>query len=771
MLPEVDLVIAFRASRKTSLLKRHALEDARKAEEQYGRLMKALHSAGLRAVARRGELLGHLLVFVSCPTSHVHTLIKRERHSDFLSGLPTTPIKTEDQEDQPLAPADRIRLVHAFITSMPSDGGLGISPDAQEWDLVESVMALHDREFNERWIHAWTTSRYVSVKGEHLREHFGDSVAMYFSFLHSYTKALVFPAALGVLFFFFGTPYSPMYSILIVLWSVVFVEWWRVRERKLSLRFGTRGSFRVEKLRARYIDGFPWWKHELRVIASLPVILLFAAVLVSILTGIFVFEAFVTQLYTGPGHSFIAFSPTVLFVVLVPRLLAVYQSIATRLTSWENHAHQSSHAASLTIKTFALSALVAYMGLALSAFVYVPFGEGIMRMVQVWLFKGSVRADAAAEALNNTTSSLKLNATEHTKGMWNVDTSAAGQKLNAARLKDQMFAYTVTNQIVNTFVEIGLPYVLRGVESFRARKANGNGNGKGDKGKKRVVFEDEKEKGGEEEREFLEQVRKEVALPEYELFGDYSEMVTQFGYVALWSTIWPLAPVMALVNNFFELRSDAFKITVHNRRPIPSRTDTIGPWLDTLSFLTWLAALTNSALVYLFCPRAQNYCNAGTAAPSTLDKVHQHIISAASVTGRVQGDPPHAGDGGAATRELLVTALLIALAASHGYIALRACVRHVMEKALWQASEEVRTTERGEREVKRRFLADIVGSDVVGVNGRSIDGEEVVLDADAGVPEKLTEDGDAEGTKAEGLGSFWDHDEGMQEIQRITKEA
>jgi hypothetical protein len=162
-----------------------------------------------------------------------------------------------------------------------------------------------------------------------------------------------------------------------------------------------------------------------------------------------------------------------------------------------------------------------------------------------------VQADVvAAEALNSTTAAglnttaAGLNATEHARRMWDVDTSAAGQKLNAGRLKDQMFAYTVTNQIVNTFVEIGLPYILRGVESFRTRKSNGNGNGKGEKGKKRVVFEDEKEKGGQEEREFLEQVRKEVALPEYELFGDYSEMVTQFGYVALWSTIWPLAPGM-----------------------------------------------------------------------------------------------------------------------------------------------------------------------------------------------------------------------------------
>ncbi|CAK5277953.1 unnamed protein product [Mycena citricolor] len=735
MTPEIDLVIAFRATRKTSLVKRQAQADARKAEEQYTRLIKTLTEAGLRAVGRRGESLGHLLVFVSCPKSLLQTLVRRERQSDFLHGLPATSLtkgeggldEDEDEDERQLSPAERIRLVHAYIASMPSDGGLGVSPDSTQWDLVESIMALHDKEFNEHWVHAWTHSRYVSVKQEHLREQFGDSVALYFSFLNSYTQALVFPAALGVFYFFFGTPYSPVYSVLLVLWSVVFVEWWRIRERILSLRFGTRGSFRVEKRRAQYIEGMPWWKHELRMVAGLPVILLFAGILAATLTAIFVFEAFVTQLYTGPGHKYISFSPTILFAALVPRLISLYQMIMTRLTKWENHAHQSSHAASLTLKTFALGALVSYLGLALSAFVYVPFGEGIMRAVQAYLWSAetgdfSPAADAASGAKNVTM----------TTRMWNIDTSSVGQKLNARRLRDQMFAYTVTNQVVNTFMEIGLPFVLRGVQSFRK-----NGNGKTDKGKKRVVFEDEQEKGGQEERDLLEQVRQQVELPEYGTFEDYSEMVTQFGYVALWSTIWPLAPVMALVNNFFELRSDAFKITVHNRRPLPARTDTIGPWLDTLSFLTWLGALTNSALVYLFCPRSQNHCHAISASPNTLDRVHQHIMSAAGVPGVESGST----GGSAATRELLGTALLIALAASHGYILVRAIVRRLMEKAMWNASSDVRRMESEEREVKARFLA--------------------------AVSFKENELADTSGE----LDVFWENDEGLQEIQRITKSA
>lgn len=185
---------------------------------------------------------------------------------------------------------------------------------------------------------------------------------------------------------------------------------------------------------------------------------------------------------------------------------------------------------------------MAYLGLALSAFVYVPFGEGTMRWVQVWLFDGG---SASAQFFSTSQGD------EKTAGIWDVDASNVTRKLNPERLKDQMFAYTVTNQAINTFVEIGLPYILRAITSFRSRRSasistpsnpggavsSAGGGGK----KKRVVFEDEQEKGGLEEREFLERVRKEVALPEYELFGDYSEMVTQFGYVVLWSTIWPLA--------------------------------------------------------------------------------------------------------------------------------------------------------------------------------------------------------------------------------------
>lgn len=55
-----------------------------------------------------------------------------------------------------------------------------------------------------------------------------------------------------------------------------------------------------------------------------------------------------------------------------------------------------------------------------------------------------------------------------------------------------------------------------------------------------------------------------------------------------------------LINNWIELRSDALKITLECQRPVPWRADSIGPWLDSLGFLTWLGSLTTAAIVFLF---------------------------------------------------------------------------------------------------------------------------------------------------------------------------
>ncbi|KAH8103893.1 DUF590-domain-containing protein [Cristinia sonorae] len=755
MAPTVDLVVVYRSSAGKVFSKAQARQNIQAADKQYRRLLDTLRSGGLKAVGKRGEREGQLLVLVSCPPGLLKRLAQRERHSDFLSGLPPThSIDGEDLESTPLCPADHLRLIYSYVAATEDDGGLGIAPQSDTWDRVESIMALHDHLFNETWIRSWTTRQLGFPKFDKLKEQFGESVALYFAFLSTYTKSLIFISLIGAFFYFFAMQYSPIYSTIVVLWSITFVEWWRIKQRILSIRWGTRGSFRVEKRRAHY-SPIAWWRRDLRAVASLPVILLFAIVLACLLTGIFVFEAFVTHLYKGPGNRLVGFSPTILFMALVPKLLGIYHTYAVRLTNWENHGRQSSHDRSLTIKTFALSAIVAYLGLALSAFVYVPFGEEVMFFVQTYLFhrESPLKSTDWTTTLGTgptarvvAATAEKVNATignQTTNGLWETDGVNARSKLNPSRLQDQMFAFTVTNQVINTFLEIGLPFILRAVDSVRNGKglsfagpaAGANGGAK----KKRVMFEDEasesevaKHANGKEEREFMERVRREVALPEYTLFADYSEMVTQFGYVALWSTIWPLAPVMSLVNNWLEMRSDAFKITVHTRRPIPSRSDTIGPWLDSLAFLTWLAALTNSALVYLFRP--SDHCKAVVG--TSLSHKHHYLSNSDS-----------------STRELLYTAMLVALAASHGYMLVRILIRHIVERVLWKGSKEEQEAERMDTAVKKEYLKSLGVADVT---------KEM---------EKEKEVGGGGVVMSGGEKAFWEFDEGLQELEKGIKDA
>ena len=207
------------------------------------------------------------------------------------------------------------------MTSTRHDGGLGIIPSSKEWSRVISVAALHDHAFNDLWLHSWTHRGHIGFhislpELDRIRDQFGEAIALYFAFLSTYTHALMYVGALGLAFFVLRCPYSLVYSTLLVLWAVVFVEAWRIYERRLAVRWGTRGSFRVERRRAEYENTatggipLPWWKRELRILASLPVILLFAAALAALLTGIFVLEAFVTQLYTGPGQKFIVSNTT-----------------------------------------------------------------------------------------------------------------------------------------------------------------------------------------------------------------------------------------------------------------------------------------------------------------------------------------------------------------------------------------------------------------------------------------------------------------------------
>lgn len=252
--------------------------------------------------------------------------------------------------------------------------------------------------------------------------------------------------------------------------------------------------------------------------------------------------------------------------------MSIFTTFATELTKYENYETNAAFDAAMTQKIFVLNFITSYLPIFLTAFVYVPFGTLIVPYLDV--FSLTVRPFAENEK--------------------QMQAPQAGFAINPDRLRKQVIYFAVTAQIVNLGVAIVLPYLKRQgflkykeMQSERAAKRGG-------------AAPNASENDIPEEAAFLTRVRREAELDVYDVTTDLREMVVQFGYLALFSVVWPLTAVSFLAKNWVELRADAIKICVEMQRPTPQRADTIGPWLDSLSFLAWLGSLTMAALVYLF---------------------------------------------------------------------------------------------------------------------------------------------------------------------------
>lgn len=84
--------------------------------------------------------------------------------------------------------------------------------------------------------------------------------------------------------------------------------------------------------------------------------------------------------------------------------------------------------------------------------------------------------------------------------------------------------------------------------------------------------------------------------------------VIQFGFVTLFVASFPLAPVLALVNNLFEIRVDAWKITTQFRRVVPEKAQDIGAWQPILQGVAILAVATNVSYSWIMECNVMKHC-------------------------------------------------------------------------------------------------------------------------------------------------------------------
>ncbi|KAL2358667.1 calcium-activated chloride channel-domain-containing protein [Cryomyces antarcticus] len=577
---DVDYVISYR----------FATTEKATAVKRFERLVSALSSVGLATEVRNGNKHS-LLVFVKVASEeHLFGEVYRSRVNDWIHGVRSAAPEKETRralEAEPLHEAERLRIIYQLITNPVTEGGAGITPKEGEWENVESVFALHDHAYNKEWIKKWSTQYVLKPKDlDEIRDRLGEKIAFYFAFTQSYFTFLLFPAAFGLSAWLLLGHFSSVYAIVNCLWCVIFVEYWKHQEVDLAVRWGVRGVSSIQTKRRDYkhekettdpvtgetVQVFPATKRLQRQLLQVPFAIGAVLILGTLIATCFGIEIFISEIYNGPLKSVLVFLPTGILTTVMPILQGVLTNFATQLTTLENYETDAAYETAMTQKMFVLNFITSYLPLALTAFVYVPFGQIIVPYLDV--FSLTVRPFAENEK--------------------QLQAPRSGFTINPGRLRKQMIYFAVTAQIVNLGMEVIVPYLKRQgfskykeLQSERAAKRGG-------------TAPSPSESDAPEEAEFLARVRSEAELDVYDVQTDLREMVVQFGYLSLFSVIWPLTAVSFLLNDWLELRADALKICVEMQRPTPRRADTIGPWLDALAFLTWCGSITTAALVYLF---------------------------------------------------------------------------------------------------------------------------------------------------------------------------
>ncbi|XP_061633624.1 anoctamin-10 isoform X1 [Phyllopteryx taeniolatus] len=137
-------------------------------------------------------------------------------------------------------------------------------------------------------------------------------------------------------------------------------------------------------------------------------------------------------------------------------------------------------------------------------------------------------------------------------------------------LRQNLATLLITSQILNQFMEAFLPYWLQ-----RGRN-------------KRMMME----------LPLNEQVRLETDMNTYlGTFDDYLELFLLFGYVSLFSSVYPLAAVFVVLNNVTEIYSDAFKMCNVFKRPFSDPAANIGIWQLAFEAMSVIAIVTNCTLI------------------------------------------------------------------------------------------------------------------------------------------------------------------------------
>ncbi|KAM7165120.1 anoctamin-9 [Macrochelys suwanniensis] len=477
--------------------------------------------------------------------------------------------------------------------------------------VFEAAFPLHEQEgLRELLKKNWAQWRKILKEQpiEDIRSYFGEKVALYFAWLGWYTRILFPAAVLGLLVFLYGifhfdssqvskeiceantTIMCPLcdqkcpfwqlsdtctyakvthlfdnegtilFAVLMALWATVFLELWKRRRAEVVSEWKLYGWDEDEEELALQLINNPeydlkMYQHSyIRSTILLLLVLLMITVLIGIAHALVIYRVVATVVFTQSDFEFIqerastvaVMTGAVLHYITIIVMTKVNRHVALFLCDLETPRTFSERENIFTVKIFTFQFFTYF-----SSLIYIAF------------FLGRINGRPGNYV--------------RVAGKWRLEECHPSGCITDLFI--QMAIIMTLKQTLSNFVEYLTPWVKL---KFRKSPANPK----------------DKDKAHMEKKP--QDLYKNYQLNEvnvFSLFDEFLEMMIQYSFTTIFVAAFPLAPLMAFINNLFEIRLDAIKMVHLQRRIVPRKANDIGIWLQVLEAIGILAVIGNGLVI------------------------------------------------------------------------------------------------------------------------------------------------------------------------------
>ncbi|NWT44056.1 ANO10 protein, partial [Chroicocephalus maculipennis] len=409
--------------------------------------------------------------------------------------------------------------------------------------ILVQIFPLHDREELKKLRHSWYGRVKVGYQPlDEIRCYFGETIALYFGFLEYFTFALIPMAVIGIPYYVFAwEDYDKyvMFATFNLLWSTVILEVWKRICAIMTYRWGTL------LMKRQFEEPRPGFHGVL---------------------GINPVTGREEPVYSSIKRQIRIYLVSLPFVCLCLYFSLYVMMIYFDLEQWALDYHEANESNFSSLMLFVPSIIYA---------IVIEIMNRIYRYAAEFLTSWENHRLESSYQNHLILKVLVFNFLNCFASLFYIAFVLFDMKL----LRQSLATLLITSQILNQFAESLLPYWLQKRHKERM--------------KKRMCS-----LKTDTDLSLVEQVNLEKEMGTYfGTFDDYLELFLQFGYVSLFSCVYPLAAVFAVLNNITEIYSDALKMCRVYKRPFAEPTANIGVWQLAFETMSVISVVTNCILI------------------------------------------------------------------------------------------------------------------------------------------------------------------------------